>query len=255
MIFASGFTWFEWVLGPQLEAATTALGAEPHTGVLLAHALVVCVFLITLAILGRMALERRKALPGLQKYFPEGRMSVLTFWEVYAQGALNIMGDMLDKKDIRTFFPFVASLFIYLFFNNLYGLVPGFAPPTDNINTSVGIALLVFVLFNVVGLARDARGYLAHMWGPMFLTGFLLFPVEFISLVFRPVTLSLRITGNIFGDHTVFGVISDLAPPVVPVAILGLALFVSFIQAFIFTLLTTMYLAMAVPHHDDHEAH
>jgi len=81
----------------------------------------------------------------------------------------------------------------------------------------------------------------------------LIFIIEVIGLVVRPATLTIRLTGNMFGDHTVFSIMSDLVPWGVPVPFLGLALIVSFIQAFVFSLLTVIYIALSVPHHD--EAH
>ncbi len=257
-MFASGFTWFTLLPGFYEDGVFKALGldVEPGTQVLLAHTLLVSAFLIGLAVVGRMALERQKRKPGLEKYFAEPRLDVRTGLEIYGNGVMGLMGDMLDKKDVERFFPFIASLFLYIFCNNFYGMIPGFVPPTDNVNTNVGMAIGVFLLFNVVGIVRDPIGYFKHLAGPMLAVAPLLFVVEVIGLVFRPVTLSLRLTGNLFGDHTVFTVISELCPPVAPALILGLGLFVSFMQAFIFSLLTTMYIAMAVPHHDDPgEAH
>jgi F-type H+-transporting ATPase subunit a len=95
----------------------------------------------------------------------------------------------------------------------------------------------------------------------VFLIGPLLFSIELIGLFIRPVTLSLRLTGNIFGDHTVFGIMSDLVPIGVPVIFLGLGSFVAFMQAFVFSLLSTIYIGLSLPHHehahagDDHASH
>jgi len=258
MFASSGFTWFTLLPGFNEDGVFRALGldVEPGTQILLGHTLLVSAILIGLAIVGRMALERQKRKAGLEKYFAEPRFDVRTAFEIYATGVMGLMGDMLDKKDVEKFFPFIATLFLYIFGNNFYGMIPGFAPPTDNVNTNVGMAIGVFLLFNVVGLWRDPVGYVKHLAGPMLAVAPLLFVVEVIGLIFRPITLSLRLTGNIFGDHTVFAVISELAPPVVPALILGLGLFVAFMQAFVFSLLTAMYISMAVPHHDDHaEAH
>jgi F-type H+-transporting ATPase subunit a len=257
-MFASGWTWFNLLPGFADDGLFHAVGLDvsPGTQILFAHTMTVCLFLVTVGVLGRMALERQMRKPGLEKYFAEPRLDIRTALEIYASGVLNLMGDMLQKDDVKKFFPFIASLFLYIFCNNFYGMLPGFAPPTDNVNTNVGMAIGVFVLFNTVGLWRDPIGYIKHLAGPMLAVAPLLFSVEVISLLFRPLTLSLRLTGNLFGDHTVFTVMSELCPPVVPALILGLGLFVSFMQAFIFSLLTTMYIAMAAPQHEDHgEAH
>jgi F-type H+-transporting ATPase subunit a len=112
----------------------------------------------------------------------------------------------------------------------------------------------VFVLFNAVGFIVNWKSYLGHMWGPVFLVGFLLFPVEVITTCFRPITLSVRLTGNIFGDHTAFTIMSQLVPVVVPALMLALAAFVAVVQAFIFTVLTSVYVALAHPP-AGHDAH
>jgi F-type H+-transporting ATPase subunit a len=108
------------------------------------------------------------------------------------------------------------------------------------------------LVFNAVGLSRDPVGYIKHLWGPVWWLGFLLFPIELISLCVRPVALGIRLTANIFGDHQVFVIFSSLVPLVVPAALLTLAILVSTIQAFIFSLLTTIYIGLSVPHSDDH---
>ena len=190
------------------------------------HALLACGLLILLAVIARRQLERQKAKPGLEKYFTDSTLTVRTAFEIYATGAMNIMRDMMpSEKEVQLFFPVIGAEFLYILTNNLYGLLPGFTPPTDNINSSFGIAILVFILFNAVGLIVNWKSYLGHMWGPVFIVGFLLFPIEVISTCFRPITLSLRLTGNIFGDHTAFGIMSHLAPPVIPALMLALATF------------------------------
>lgn len=255
-MFAAGFSWLHLseLLGHNRLFELLGLDVAPETGVLFGHACLVALFMIALGIVGRLSLERARSKQGLERYFAEGRLSVRTAFEIYGDGVKNVMGDMLDDDDVRLFFPFVATMFLYLFISNLLGVIPGLLPPTDNINTTFGMAVLVFVLFNAVGLGRDPVAYIKHLAGPMLAVAPMLFVIEVISLVFRPVTLSLRITGNLFGDHTAFAVISDLVPAVAPALMLALATFVSFVQAFIFTLLTTIYIALSVPH-AEHEEH
>jgi len=260
-MFASGFSWMYLVnrglgalFGVDIHELEATLGLNPGTAELFAHTMFACLLLILFGVMVRLELERRNRRKGLERYFVSEKLTPLNAMEVYSQGTMNIMGDMMQAKDIKTFFPFIAVLFLYIFTCNVMSIVPGFIPPTDNINTNVGMAVMVFLLFNIIGLTRDPVGYVKHLMGPMLWAAPLLFAVEVISLLFRPLTLSLRLTGNMFGDHTVFTVMSELVAPVLPAAFLALALFVSFMQAFIFALLTTMYIAMAVPQHD-HEAH
>lgn len=251
MVFASGFTWLG-LIGP-IGHDTLIPGVTDLTSVL-AHTWLVCGGLILVAVLARMQLERAKARKGVERYLADDRLSLRTMFEIYATGAQSVMSDMLDKRDVKVFFPFIGSLFLYIFTCNIIGIIPGFAPPTDNVNTNVGMAVISFLVFMSVGLGRDPIGFLKHLWGPMFWVGPLLFVVEVQGLLFRPLTLSLRLTGNMFGDHTVFSVMSDLVP-FFTWPFLGLAIFVSFMQAFIFSLLSTVYLAMSVPHHEEEGGH
>ena len=137
----------------------------------------------------------------------------------------------------------------------MMGLIPGFIPPTDNVNTNVGMATISFAVFLFVGLSRDPVGFIKHLGGPVLALAPLMFVVEVISLCVRPLALVLRLTGNMFGDHLVFTIMSGMVPIFVPVVFLCLAILVSTIQAFVFSLLTAIYIYLSVPHHDHDEAH
>ena len=155
-------------------------------------------------------------------------------------------------------------MFIYILIGNLMGLMPGFLPPTDKMTHNGAIALTSFLLFLSVGLTRDPIGFLKHLAGPVLFLIPLIFAIELLGLILRPVTLSFRLSGNMFGDHAVFGVMSEMVrtfiDPVwgqlvpVPAIFLALGLVVSFIQAFVFSLLSTIYIGLSVPHHD-HDDH
>jgi F-type H+-transporting ATPase subunit a len=158
----------------------------------------------------------------------------------------------MGKKDARAFFWLIGGLFIYVLFGNLVSILPGGLPPTDNFSSNLALGLTVFVVFNVAGLARNGVHYVKHLLGPVWWLAPLMLVVEVIGLCVRPVSLSLRLMGNIYGDHTVFGIMSDLVPVVIPSIFLGLGIFVSFVQAFVFTLLTCVYVSLAVAHEEGH---
>ena len=253
MIFASGFTWFTLVEGLRDDRLLGMIGlsVESHTN-LIFHAMLACSLIVAFALLARLGLNRAIAKGGLEQHYADDSLTSRNVFEMFAQGVISMLRDLMSKEDARLFFPLIATLFLYILTNNMLALVPGLSPATDNINTNVGMSIVVFGVFLYVGLRRDPVGFLKHLWGPMFITGFLIFPVEVLGLLLRPVSLSLRLTGNMFGDHTAFSVVSHLAP-IVPVAMLGLALFVSFMQAFVFSLLTAVYISMSMPHTDgDH---
>ena len=253
-MFAAGFSWFQLVPGVGDDTLLAAAGITKYTHVHL-HAWLACFAVIIFAVLARMGLEAAKKRQGLEKYYADEGFSARNIAEVFVDGLSGIMGDILTKADIKIFFPFIGSLFVYIFACNIMGIFPGFLPPTDNINTNVGMAVVVFLLFNVVGLKRDWKNYLQHIMGPVIYLAPCMIVVELISLVVRPIALTIRLTGNMFGDHTVFTIMSDLTVIFIPCIFLMLAMLVSTIQAFVFSLLTTIYIGLSVPHHDHDEAH
>lgn len=253
-MLAAGFSWFHLIPAIDRDELLASLDIQHHTYVH-AHAWLACGLLVLFAVLARMGLERAKARPGIERYFADETLSIRNAAELIMGGVRGFMRDVLEPADVRIFFPLVGGIFMYLLTCNFMGLVPGLLPPTDYINASFGIAVVVFLTFNFVGLKRDAVSYIKHLWGPVLPLGILLFPIEVISLLFRPYSLTLRLTGNMFGDHTVFSIMSGLVPLVVPAVLLTLAILVSVVQAFVFSLLTTIYIGLSLPHHDHDEAH
>lgn len=267
-MFASGFSWFRLIPAIDKDTWLHRFGLDhhsldawfttPHTvpeSYVYVHAWLAAGVLITFAIVARVALDRARARKGIEKYFTSERPTVLALAEVFATGMRGMMGDLLGPKDVKAFFPVVAGLFAYILLCNVQSLLPGFLPPTDNINTNAGMALLVFVLFNAIGLTRDPVGYVKHLAGPALLLMPLLFPIELISLLIRPLSLTVRLTANLFGDHQVFTIVSGLFPPI-GAALLVLAAMVSVVQAYVFSLLSVIYINLSLPHDEPHdEAH
>lgn len=263
-MFASGFSWFRLIPMVDKDEVLKSLGLTEHSlfaghsvaeSYVYLHAWLAAAVLIGFAVLGRMALERAKARQGIEKYFSSESFSILAFAEVFATGIQGLMSDLLSKRDVRLFFPLIAGLFAYIFTCNIQGLFPGFLPPTDNINTNVGMAIVVFLTFNAIGLMRDPVGFIKHLAGPALLLAPFMFPLEVVSLCIRPVSLTVRLTANMFGDHQVFSIVSGLVPGVVPVGLMLLACMVSVVQAFVFSLLTVIYINLSLPHDDhDHDA-
>lgn len=187
---------------------------------------------------------------------PEAKLSKRNVFELIAQFIYNLADNVLGKEH-RKYYPFLAVLFTYLFFQNLLGLLPGFVMATDQLWINFGVATVVFVLYNTWGIKEvGLKSYLKHLWGPVLLLGPFLFCVELISHFIRPLTLSLRLFGNMTGDHALLSVFTDLTAgtPIffVPVIFYLLGTFVCFIQAFVFTILTMIYIRLATAHDEDH---
>jgi F-type H+-transporting ATPase subunit a len=257
-VIASGFSWFNIIPALDQNVLGAVGGADYNVTVTMAHAWVATLLVLVFALIARVGLNKAMARPGIEKFTAEDRLTPRTLAELFGTFIRNMMADAMPKKEVKYYSAYIATIFLYILFCNLQGLFPGMLPPTDNINTNVGMAIASFVVFMWVGLTRDAVGFIKHLMGPMLPLAILLFPLESLSLMLRPLTLSLRLTGNMFGDHLVFTIMSGLAPIGVPAILLGLATFVSFIQAFVFSLLSSVYIGLSLPHehhHDEHDAH
>lgn len=147
------------------------------------------------------------------------------------------------------YLPIVGTFAVLILISNLIGLVPGFMPPTGNIIVTLSLGLCSFAAYNVVGLVTQGPGYFKHFAGPVWWLAFLFIPIEIVSHLARPMSLGIRLFGNIFGDHQVGGVFLSLVPPVVPIPFLLLGTFVAFVQTLVFALLSMIYIAQAVEHH------
>jgi F-type H+-transporting ATPase subunit a len=218
-----------------------------HHYIHVAHAAFTAVLLTLLALIAYTRLRNTE-----KSLIPRPKLGVATAFEVTTESILGLMEGIIGP-DAKKYFPLVGALFIYIFINNLLGIIPGFLPPTDNINTTLACGVIVFLYFNYVGIREQGLfNYLKHFGGPVVFLFPLMFVIEFIGVVVRPVSLSLRLFGNMTGDHLVLGIFSDLVPLVVPVAFMALGIFVSFIQAFVFSLLTTIYIGLSLPQHEEH---
>jgi F-type H+-transporting ATPase subunit a len=147
------------------------------------------------------------------------------------------------------FTPFLTALFLLILFGNLIGLIPGFESPTGAIQITLGCAVVAFLYYNFYGIkTQGVVGYLKHFAGPVWYLAWLIFPIEIISHLARVMSLSVRLYANMFAGDAVTNAFFTLIPIGIPVIFLFLHLAVSFLQAYIFTLLTTIYLQGAVTH-------
>jgi F-type H+-transporting ATPase subunit a len=214
----------------------------------------ICILLIAAALVARKGLNKARARGGTLQYVPDAKFSFFSIAELYTKGIYGMCLGALTPKDTRKYFWLLGGLFIYIFCSNLLAVTPGGLPPTAVMSTNAALALVVFLVFNVEGIRRNGLGYFKHMAGPVWYLAWLIFPIELVGLLVRPASLSLRLAGNMTGDHMVFGIMSDLTTVLIPAIFLGLGIFVSFLQAFVFTLLSAIYISLSVADHG-HEAH
>jgi F-type H+-transporting ATPase subunit a len=144
---------------------------------------------------------------------------------------------------------YVTCIFLFVLLNNLSGLIPGIDAPTTSIMVTLGLAVPTFLYYNYHGIREQGViGYLKHFCGPVWWMAWLIFPIEIVSHLARVMSLSVRLYANMFAGDLVTMVFFSLIPVGIPVIFLGLHLFVSLIQAFVFMLLTMIYLSLAVAH-------
>jgi F-type H+-transporting ATPase subunit a len=240
--FASGgFTW----LGP------------------VSHLLNIPEHIVTLAFVSLFLLVTgffyRKKIKKLQNVvIPDEGFTLRNICEAFGQFMYGQCKAVIGEKQGPKYFKFCGFIFIMILFSNLIGLIPGFLPPTENLNTTLALGFFTFVYYNIKGCKElGTINYLKHFAGPLWYMAVLIFPIEIISNCIRPISLALRLRGNMYGDHLVLGIFSGMVPALIPIVFMVLGLLVCFIQAYVFTVLTMVYIALATAHHDhgDHEAH
>jgi F-type H+-transporting ATPase subunit a len=174
---------------------------------------------------------------------PRTRQNLL---ETIVEGLENFMVEITGEEG-RAFFPFIATIFLYILVSNLLGLVPGFFSPTANLNTTLSLAVCTFVLTHVIGVKFHGAKYLKHFLGPVWPLAPLMIIIELIGHFARVMSLSIRLFGNIFGKETILGILFALAGLyLAPLPILFLGILVSFIQAVVFILLSIVYFTGAM---------
>jgi F-type H+-transporting ATPase subunit a len=176
--------------------------------------------------------------------------------ELYPHKLQNVMeavlstidGFLLDTvgHEGRRYFPLVATLGLYILSCNLLGLLPGFESPTSNINTTASVAIVVFFMTHIIGVKTHGMKYLKHFMGPILWLSPLMFIIELIGHFARPLSLTMRLFGNIKGEDIVLGVVLFLVPALVPLPVFFLMIFTSLIQTVVFMLLSMMYIAGAL---------
>lgn len=230
-----GFTWFSLI--PGLDHAPTHI-----VGAIFVALILVLTTAVARSQLARVMRTQDGAL------VPESKLTYRNFFEIAAEGLYKITESVIGHHDAPIYFPVIGCLFVFIFVSNVIGLVPGFLPPTDNLNTTLALGAFVFVYYNYAGFKAHGAGYLKHFLGPILWLAPLMLVIEIASHIFRPLSLALRLRGNISGDHVVLSVFSGLVPYLLPVIFYGLGVFVAFVQAFVFCLMTMVYISMSTAH-------
>jgi F-type H+-transporting ATPase subunit a len=184
----------------------------------------------------------------------------------------NLLVDNVGSHGLK-YFPIIATFGLLILVSNLMGLVPGLMAPTAATSVTFALGISSFVYYNAIGIRENGLlGHLKHFMGPIPMLAILMLPIELVSNMVRPLSLGIRLFGNLFGDEQILGTIGNLAtsmfawihsvtgipipaaPWLLPVAIMPLSLFVAFMQTFIFVLLSIIYISEVSHHHEEHHA-
>ncbi len=212
------------------ELIVPTFGLEAHTALMIYIMIGLTIFSFVLA--GRLSLV------------PGRTQSVV---ELVVGSFMNLVDETMGHKG-RKYFPFILTFAVFIFISNVLGMIPGFVPPTANLNTTLALALIVFVATHLIGIKEHGLKYFKHFTGPVWWLAPLMIPIEIIGHLARPVSLSLRLFGNMMGHEQIVGVLLLLMPIAYPLLAIStvLGILVVFIQAFIFALLSMMYIGGAL---------
>ncbi len=168
------------------------------------------------------------------------------FFEIVISNMEEFMVDITGEEG-RWFFPIIATIFIYIATCNLIALVPGFFPPTASINTTLSCAIPVFLFTHYIGIKYHGIKYIKHFLGPVWWLIPIMLPIEVIGHMARILSLSFRLFGNMTGHELVLAILFMLAGAFfAPLPIMAMGIFVAFVQAFVFFLLSIMYFTGAM---------
>jgi F-type H+-transporting ATPase subunit a len=235
---------FNKIFGKPILAVLALFGIHPkNTQNPVPDYIVMCIIVAVLLIV-LLGLASRKL-----SRIPSKRQSVL---ELIIEAFEGLLTDIVGEPG-KKYLPMIGTIGLFIFSANMLGLVPGLMSPTSKLNVTAGCAISVFVYYHWEGMkAQGFFRYLKHFTGPIPALAPLLLPIEIISHFSRPVSLSLRLFGNIFAEELLIIIIASIIPFVLPLPFMAVAIFTAIIQAFVFVLLACIYIAGAVVEEEEH---
>ena len=230
-----------------------------HEGANVQHVVWGWVVLVLLAVFGFVAY--RGVSDTKNAIVPEDRFTIRTFMELFTGAVYGMMSDVMGKQAARYFLPLIGTCAFFIFFSNVIGMAPGVIPPTESLKTTVVCAVIIFLATHIYGIQRNGLNHVKHLFGPWLgpvgiPLNILMFLIEIVGHLARPISLSLRLMANIFADHLVLAIFASLLPWFIPLPVLPMLLgtMVVVVQTLVFCLLSTVYIGMAIENHDhDHD--
>jgi F-type H+-transporting ATPase subunit a len=197
-------------------------------------------------------IARQQLGTGQAAVVPTSKFSVRGIFELLTEYIGGLSNSVIGKHG-PTYAPMFTAVFFFVLLNNLLGVIPGMTPATENLNTTLAFGVFIFLTYNFLGIKEQgAANYFKHFLGPYLALAVIMFPIEIVSHLVRPVSLSLRLANVLTGDHLVLGIFLNMAPAFVPIPFYMMGIFVCLVQAFVFTLLSMVYVALATAVADHH---
>jgi F-type H+-transporting ATPase subunit a len=234
---------FNRVFGPPIAAALGLVGIRVTDPLHVVPDYLVMVLIVAVAVPLLLRLVSRR--PAL---VPSRRQSVA---EMIVQMFESVIVEAIGPEG-RKYVPVIGTVGIFVFSCNMIGLIPGLMSPTSKLNVTVGCALVVFFYYHAQGIKTQGLKYFKHFIGEVPALAPLMIPIEIISHFSRPVSLSMRLFCNIFAEELLILIMASIIPFLLPLPFMAVAIFTSLIQAYVFVLLSCIYIAGAVAHEEEH---
>lgn len=264
---AHGFQWWKLLHNEYLD----------HNGQVAAASVAVTILAVSAVAYAVVAPKLTAETKNDEDFIPPATLGLRNIFELIGEFVQGMAHDIIGHH-YKSYLPLLIFIFIWTLLNNLLGMVPGFGSATDNLNTTLAMGFFVYFYYNFQGFRSHGFKYMEHFTGHLsgvllLVLGPVMFVIELVSHTVRPITLGIRLRSNIYGDHTIYGIMANLFKDLgeflghkfgpagtalgavfaalgpVPIVVLGLL--VAVIQAFVFMLLTTIYIGMATAH-DEH---
>jgi F-type H+-transporting ATPase subunit a len=211
---------------------------------------------LTFCTIGAIAFASAVSKGGRDAIVPPPKFTLRNMFEMFTDAIVGLASTIMGEKNARRFLPLIGTFAFFIFFSNCLALIPGFAPPTASAKTNAALALIVFVMTHVYGIKDNGLAYFKHFLGPVWYLAPLMVLIEIVSHIARPISLTMRLLGNMAADHKVVAAFFALVPLLVPVPFLILGVLVCIIQTMVFCILAMVYIQGAVAHeHAEEHAH
>jgi F-type H+-transporting ATPase subunit a len=260
-----GHSWFDVLLGTFYKNTENAahvfsapvsddgLSWVAHEHISLQHVFAALLVLILITIVAFVTNARIKN--PADAIIPDGKLTVASFVELITQATYGQLADMMGPKAARFFLPLIGTCAFFILFSNALGLVPGFLPPTDKLNTTLACASVIFFTTHIFGVKEHGLPYFKHFLGPIIKwyalpLMLLMLVIELISGLVKPASLAIRLMANMTADHMVLTIFIGLVPFFVPLPMYVLGTIVVIVQTLVFCLLSSVYISMAIAHEE-----